>query len=302
VHPLAAAFIVGTLASSNGGDVFTNVLVGVDGRLGGRDAIALARMLMAPGGQVTLAHVYGGAWLPERAAGLILLAGHDYSERLLEQEREDVSLPVQVASWASRSVGRGLHEMTEAHNIDLLVVGSHGRGVVERVFTANRMLASLSGATCAVAIAPTGYSGEEHRLAKLGVGEDGSPESAQALAIARELAVRYGSEIGALSVVSLQNIPDGDASAPADWTGVTERLIRDERHRLQALDGVDGDAVYGDPGDELARFGEGLDLLIVGSRGYGPVGRLFNGSTSTYLARHLPCPLVILPRGALPQA
>jgi hypothetical protein len=32
---------------------------------------------------------------------------------------------------------------------------------------------------------------------------------------------------------------------------------------------------------------------IVGSRSYGPVGRLFNGSTSNYLARRARCPLLV---------
>ena len=53
---------------------------------------------------------------------------------------------------------------------------------------------------------------------------------------------------------------------------------------------------YGEPSGELWRFGQELDLLIVGSRGYGPIARLVNGSTSNYLARRAPCPLLVLPR------
>jgi nucleotide-binding universal stress UspA family protein len=62
------------------------------------------------------------------------------------------------------------------------------------------------------------------------------------------------------------------------------------------VQGVEGDVGYGQRGEELARFSEGLDLLLVGSRGYGPVGRLLNGSTSNYLSRHARCPLLVLPR------
>ena len=40
--------------------MFTNILVGVDGGLGGRDAIALARRLAAKRSTLTLAHVYPG--------------------------------------------------------------------------------------------------------------------------------------------------------------------------------------------------------------------------------------------------
>ena len=40
--------------------MFDNVLVGVDGQQGGRDAIALARMLVADGGKLTFGYVYHG--------------------------------------------------------------------------------------------------------------------------------------------------------------------------------------------------------------------------------------------------
>ena len=53
---------------------------------------------------------------------------------------------------------------------------------------------------------------------------------------------------------------------------------------------------YGGPREELVQAGKELDLLIVGSRGYGPIGRLFHGSVSRYLAGHATCPLLVLPR------
>jgi nucleotide-binding universal stress UspA family protein len=67
---------------------------------------------------------------------------------------------------------------------------------------------------------------------------------------------------------------------------------------MNELEGVHGQAIYGLPGEELARFGDAIDLLILGSRSYGPVGRMVHGSTSTHLARYAHCPLLILPRAA----
>jgi len=40
--------------------MFRQIVVGVDGQEGGRDAIALAKSLLAPEGELTLAHVYAG--------------------------------------------------------------------------------------------------------------------------------------------------------------------------------------------------------------------------------------------------
>ena len=45
-------------------------------------------------------------------------------------------------------------------------------------------------------------------------------------------------------------------------------------------------------------YSASLDLLIVGSRGYGPIGRLIHGSTLRELARRARCPLLVLPRSA----
>ena len=56
--------------------------------------------------------------------------------------------------------------------------------------------------------------------------------------------------------------------------------------------------MYGLTGEELAAFGDEVQLLVVGSRGYGPMKRLILGSTSDYLERHARCSLLVLPRSA----
>jgi nucleotide-binding universal stress UspA family protein len=75
-----------------------------------------------------------------------------------------------------------------------------------------------------------------------------------------------------------------------------DTMIAEASKRMSAMPDVDGRAVYGLAGEELAAFGEDVDLLVVGSRGYGPVRRLVLGSTSDYLERHARCSLLVLPR------
>jgi nucleotide-binding universal stress UspA family protein len=41
-----------------------------------------------------------------------------------------------------------------------------------------------------------------------------------------------------------------------------------------------------------------VDLIVTGSRGYGPMRSVLAGSTSRYLADHAPCPVLVVPRGA----
>jgi len=45
-------------------------------------------------------------------------------------------------------------------------------------------------------------------------------------------------------------------------------------------------------------YSASLNLLVVGSLGYGPIGRLIHGSTSQELVRMARCPLPVLPRVA----
>ena len=277
--------------------MFKNAVVGIDGQQGGRDAVALARQLGAPDGAITLAHIYGIGVIPHGGWPHLLSAQLEGSRKLLERERDGAWLDAPVVPFADRSVGRGLHRLAERQAADLLVIGSCRRSLLGRVFLGNDTLAAVNGAPCAVAIAPMGYAARARQLSSIGVGYDGSPESERALAAARELARRHGSTVKALSVVSLQSIPYGEP-IPDDWPDVAKQLMDDELRRLRGLEGVEGDVTYGEPSEELAQFSETLDLLIVGSRSYGPLGRLMNGSTSNYLAERGRCSLVVLPRSA----
>jgi nucleotide-binding universal stress UspA family protein len=274
--------------------MFEKVLVGVDGRSGGRDAIMLARLLAAAHSQVVLANVYGEVGM-SGAGGLAIAAARDDARALLTRERRAASLEAETVARYHGAPGRALHEIAEHESADLLVVGSRHRGRIGRVLMGDDTIDALNGAPCAVAIAPRGYASEPHRLRAIGVGHDGSPESELALKAARSLAQDHQAAIRALAVVPLQSVPT-DVLTPLDWTDETERVIAAERVRMQTFKNVDGSVVYGDPSAELAAFGAEVDLLVVGSRGYGPLGRLFNGSTSTYLARHTSCPLLVLPR------
>jgi nucleotide-binding universal stress UspA family protein len=99
-----------------------------------------------------------------------------------------------------------------------------------------------------------------------------------------------------LWVVSVQDVLT-ERRVPADWPGAIEDLIDRHAELLAGSQDVHGRVTYGRPREELVTLGTDVDLLIVGSRDYGPIGRLVHGSVSRYLVRHAPCPLLVLPRG-----
>jgi nucleotide-binding universal stress UspA family protein len=267
--------------------MFKNVLVGVDGRPTGRDAIALASQLMDPDGKLTLAYVHSD----EVAEDL------EDSNKLLDRERIEADVKAALLSVVSASPGRGLHQQAEKQGADLLVVGSCQHGAFGRAILGDDTRAALNGAPCAVAIASVGYAARRESIAKVGVGYNGSPESDAALAVARALAAPSGATVHALEVVSIPSLAYGGLMAPAIGESI-DALLQEASSRMEQLSNVEGRAVYGLTGEELAAFGDEVDILVVGSRGYGPVRRLVLGTTSDYLERHARCPLLVLPRVA----
>ena len=279
--------------------MFKQIVVGVDGRAGGRDAVALARLLVAAGGELTLAHVVPGDAHAYRVASAAYEAPEaERAEALLETVREETGVEAHLRWRGSSSVGRGLHELCELIGADLVAVGSSRRGLLGRVLIGDDTSAALNGAPCSIAIAPTNYSEQPGAMREIGVGYDGSPESEHALSVARMLAGASGAKLSAFEAVSL---PSDAFLGPGAVDNTPRRLLEDARERIAALGDVEPRAVYGQPPEELALYSASLDLLIVGSRGYGPIGRLIHGSTSQQLARSARCPLLVLTRTAHPS-
>jgi nucleotide-binding universal stress UspA family protein len=277
--------------------MFSNVLVGVDGRSGGRDATALAQQLAARDGRITLAHVHAGRVNPLHAVMPGFVADEaKASKELLEAERAAADVEAELLSVEAGSPGAGLHREADELGADLIVVGSSSRGPIGRVMLGDDTRASLNGAPCAVAVAATGYAEAPLPVAKIGVAYNGSPEAGAALAAARELASERRAEVSALEVVSIPSYAFTGLIPPA-YGETVDLMLSEANERMQALDGVRGTAVYGLAGEELAAFSGEVDLLVVGSRSYGPFRRLIAGSTSDYLERHARCSLLVLPRG-----
>ena len=131
-------------------------------------------------------------------------------------------------------------------------------------------------------------------MREIGVGYDGSPESEHALGLARNLALELGAELSAFEAITLPSTALSTGPLPFDEMVTT--LVTEARDRIAAFGDVEPHAAYGHPAEELAVYSASLDLLVTGSRGYGPIGRLIHGSTSQELARRARCPLLVLPR------
>jgi nucleotide-binding universal stress UspA family protein len=203
------------------------------------------------------------------------------------------------------SPAHALRHVARYEGADLLVIGSRHRRRLQHIVDSDHAMQVLHGARCAVAVAPDPLA-PRPELHRIGVGIDATAESAIALDTACELARLTGARLHLIAVA--------DDRSPA-WTGdvlaaaygesvqaIAENRIATAREllaeRLAQCDGiaVAGDAVLGNPAGELILASEDLDLLVLGSRRWGPVKRLALGSTSERVIRHTACPVLVPPR------
>jgi nucleotide-binding universal stress UspA family protein len=272
--------------------MFSRIVVGVDCRAGGRDALALAAMLQSVGGGELLA-VHACASEPPVREDVLL----SVESELIRAGAE--GRPVAVTA---HSPAHALRTVAERVGAELIVVGSTRRAGADRVLAGDDAAATLHRAPCAVAVAPRGFAGEARWLRRIGVGLDDSAEARIALALARRLGHLAGACVRAITVAS-PPVPPWPAVAwnpawagPAEETLPADRLVASVTAELD--DDVTPEIAVGTPWKELALRSADLDLLVVGAHAYGPVRRLVLGSTSTRLARHAACPLLVTPRGA----
>jgi nucleotide-binding universal stress UspA family protein len=284
--------------------VFERIVVGVDGRAGGRDALALAAMLQRLcGGKVIAVNAYPY----DRTVSL------DHAEQVeatlesdliaeLETELAQAGVTARALVVADPSPAHALQAIAERDGADLIVVGAPHRAGGDRLLGGDVAASTLHAAPCAVAVAPHGFAGHEAAIFRVGAGFDDSCEARTALSLAHRVARAAGATVYVLTVIApAVTLWPGFALDP-EWPGYDEAARRRGRRELdEALAELGGDGVaevlVGSPTHELARRSGGLDLLVVGSRSYGPARRLLLGSTSTRLVRESACPLLILPRG-----
>ena len=285
--------------------MFNTIIVGVDGRQGGRDALALAeRLRSAAGGDVIAVQVYPYEYYVSRGANADFEAViRADAETELKAELERMGIEATALVVPDGSPARALHREAERHEASLIVVGSAHHGRVGRVLAGDVTAGTLHAAPCAVAVAPAGYADRAGELSAVGVGYDGSPESDAAVELAKALADAAGVGLRVMCVLEPSLPWASYPSSVHDWSAEAEVVRERTRATVDELvarlgAGVTGEVLEGAPVRELLFEAGTLGLLVCGSRSYGPVRRLLLGSTSRRLVHEAPVPVLVLPRGA----
>lgn len=219
-------------------------------------------------------------------------------ERIVETDGGELKI-VHVEKGSPSDALQALAERSEA---DLIVLGSTHRAHVGSVAPGSIAEHLLHGARCRLVIAPKGYGAADHsedRLRVAAVGFDGMAESYAALEEAARLATKFGGSLRVIGVatpapaIGAAATAQAGAEAGPDFQTQLNDAVAELPGELRALPVFE----RGDPVRKLLEAAEmGVDLLVLGSRGFGPVMRLLIGSVSSRVIREAPCPVLVVPR------
>ena len=281
-----------------------NIVIAVDAKERTLDAVALGhRLADATGAPAVLVTVFPHHPLHDPADPELVALREDARDTLLELARAEGLELADARVIPGNFAARELQRVTEQPETGLVVVGSTTRGPVGRLLLGGVGERLLAGGACPVAVAPRGY-GERavSQLGYIGVGLDGSQEARFALDAAVALAAACGARVRVIT--AFHRLAFGGAPPSALPGPSANDAIRSELRAIhdEAIAGIGGDVesesrfVDGSADDVLIAESADVDLLVVGSRGYGPLGAVLLGSASTALARAARCPLIVTPR------
>lgn len=277
------------------------VLVGYDGSEGGRDALALARVLAEARGTrcIVATDVLYGPVSVRRA-----ISDEEDAEAapLFEEARAALEgIEVETHVVGTRAPGRMLNDCAVREHAGTLVVGSPHRGKIGRALLGSVAEDVLAHAPCEVAVAPRGYAAGRHEgLGKIAVAVDGTDESKVALTRAEDLAREAGASIEIIvaedpvvSGLEAEFPPD----APRSAMDVLEAALGSVDPSLEPT----GKRI--DPGwrQVISTIAAGIadacdadtSLLVAGSRK--PMERFLLGSVTKHLITEAPCPVLVVP-------
>jgi nucleotide-binding universal stress UspA family protein len=228
---------------------------------------------------------------------------------VLDTEAERVRVAGATVAQAHLRMGKASHEivaLSEEIGAGLIVMGSRGRGGVRRALMGSVSDSVVRHAHCPVLVV---RADPIVLPAKILVATDGSKEAELASSSAADLAERTGSE---LHLVYVGHMPPVYYESPGTWAldpdlqrRMQERVEEEVKARLdeqvQQVREAGGEVAgahsrLGRPDAEIVGLAEelGAGLIVLGSRGLGPLRSALMGSVSDSVIRHAHCPVMVV--------
>lgn len=186
---------------------------------------------------------------------------------------------------------------------DLVAIGPRGAGRFLGLRLGSVTERCLADAPCPVGIVRPGRVRSPGEPERVIVGIDGSDRSHDALRWAVAECARRRAQLTVMTAWVEAAPPSPHLVGGVDLGRFEDAAWRTIDRALDETDGLDLAAlvapperlaVHGGAAAALLDLAEEADLVVVGSRGLGPVRRLLLGSVATEVARHAPGPVVVV--------
>ncbi|WP_265109958.1 universal stress protein [Halosolutus halophilus] len=289
--------------------MFRTVLVPTDGSAGAEATIAHA---------TELAGAYGAAvhalFVVDTGAEPIGFADDDREDFYDSSERRGREATIRITNRAEERDLQAAREIREGvpyreilayaddHDVDVIVMGTHGRTGADRVrlgSTTERVITRADVPVLSVRLMETGEAPEpgDGGYDRLVIPTDGSDAAERAAETALDVAEKYDADVHAVYVVDSTTYDLEDA--PRSIVGLlkeggnnaTEAIADMARER--GLD-VGTDVLRGVPAAELLEYASGVDadLVAMGTRGRAVGSGRLLGSTTARVVRRSPIPVL----------
>lgn len=235
---------------------------------------------------------------PELLERMTRLASERMAE-LVPQEHRDV-LRVREVQERGFAAGPIILEYADEHDVDLIVMGTHGRRAAARFFLGSVATEVVRHAECPVfTVREAEPPREVEAFERILVPIDFSRHSLVALAYAKDLASRYDAGLQLLHVIELATYPTlyGPAAAMFDLDNIKEVSFQAMERAVERTPGpevpLDKHVASGRVASEISAFVKAheIDLVVISTHGLSGLERMLTGSTAEQVTRVVDCPV-----------
>ena len=247
------------------------------------------------------------AWAQDQGRAALELA-----RTYLAAHAPDIEVEFRQAS--GRSVGRSLLSTAQDCGADLIILGSSARGRLGHVVVGATAEPLVHSSPLPIALAPRGYRAPGATIERITCAFSGTDESLDLLAATAGWSsrLRVPLRVATFAVRGRTMVPTG-VGLHAEDTVLAQWREQSEQAQTTALQVLQQRCV--EPTQVLAEIGVGRDwdqaldalswvpgeVLVVGSKGVGPIARVFLGSRAIKIVRHAPVPVLVVPGAAVAE-
>jgi nucleotide-binding universal stress UspA family protein len=295
--------------------MFTRILVPTDFSKPSDAALAHARSLAeSTGATLHVLHVVDNMFLRT-----VLADPRDYETAALKQLQdrvpvEDRGAPAILVVERSDEPADEITSYARTHDIELIVMGTHGRGRMAHLLLGSVAEKVARTAPCPVLTMRDNPLTSSAKGLRILVPTDFSPSSDAALGWAKRLAAKLRGSVRMLHVIENPAVAPSFGSElfvpepPGMQTDRTRdariqlsrRILADSRSRVA----VTGDVIQGPVGAMITAYAgdAGFDVIVMGTRGRGGLAHLLMGSIAESVIRTAHCPVLTVKSSDASQA